>query len=107
MPTALFVSAGGYHHHIGMNTWHSHGASPAPAGTVGLRFFTIDFPTEAARAAAIDRLEAAGLTYTKTADGIVVQDPWQNTLLLQVGAAADAKAAANLTAAYAATIPVR
>src|SRR5436305_100064 len=35
MPTALFVSAGGYHHHLGLNTWHSRGAKPAPEGTAG------------------------------------------------------------------------
>src|SRR5689334_8166192 len=61
MPAALFVSAGGYHHHIGMNTWHSRGAGPAPAGTAGLRFYTIELPSEEARAAVLARVRAAGI----------------------------------------------
>ncbi|CAN5785715.1 catechol 2,3-dioxygenase [soil metagenome] len=95
MPSALFVSAGGYHHHIGMNIWHSRGASPAPVGTVGLRFFTIDFPTTEARQAVLARLEAAGFASNETAAGIAIQDPWHNTLLLQVGAVIDASRVAT------------
>ncbi len=87
MPSALFVSAGGYHHHIGMNIWHSKGATPAPADMVGLRFFTINFPTEDARQEVLDRIAAAGLTTTRTDDAVSIQDPWGNTLLLQVGPA--------------------
>jgi catechol 2,3-dioxygenase len=87
MPSALFVSAGGYHHHIGMNTWHSLGAGAAPEGSVRLGFYTIDLPTDEARRAVIDRLDAAGISYSD-ADGVVrLQDPWQNTILLQVGPA--------------------
>jgi catechol 2,3-dioxygenase len=82
MPSALFVSAGGYHHHIGMNTWHSKGAASAPADMVGLRFFTVNFPTETARQEVLDRIAVAGLTTTQTGDAISVQDPWGNTLLL-------------------------
>ena len=85
MPSALFVSAGGYHHHIGLNTWHSKGATPAPADMVGLRFFTINFPTEDARQEVLVRIAAAGLTTTQSGDAVAVQDPWRNTLLLQVG----------------------
>ncbi|MHB8647944.1 MAG: VOC family protein [Thermomicrobiales bacterium] len=85
MPSALFVSAGGYHHHIGMNTWHSAGATPAPADMVGLRFFTINFPTEEARQAVLARIAAAGLPTTRQGDTVALQDPWQNRLLLQVG----------------------
>jgi len=99
MPTALFVSAGGYHHHIGMNVWHSQGASAAPEGSVRLRFFTIDLPSEAARAAVVERLAAADVPYETRGGAIVVRDPWDNTLLLQVGAAPDADATAALVAA--------
>ncbi len=99
MPTALFVSAGGYHHHIGLNTWHSRGAGPAPASTATLRFFTIDLPSEDARAAVLRRLDDAGRRYTRTGAAVAVQDPWRNTILLQVGAAASAGAAGALTAA--------
>jgi len=85
MPSALFVSAGGYHHHIGLNTWHSKGATPAPADMVGLRSFTVNFSTEDARQAVLARIAAAGLTTTQIGDAVVVQDPWRNTLLLEVG----------------------
>lgn len=84
MPTALFLSAGGYHHHIGMNIWHSKGATPAPADMVGLRFFTVIFLTADARREVLDRIASAGLTTTQTDDAVSVQDPWGNTLLLQV-----------------------
>jgi len=99
MPTALFVSAGGYHHHIGLNTWHSRGAGPAPLGTAGLRFFTVDLPSEDARRAVVARVTAAGFVATETPSAVVVQDPWHNTILLQVGAASDDHTAAALTAA--------
>lgn len=101
MPTALFVSAGGYHHHIGMNVWHSKDAPPTPADMAGLRFFTIDFATEEARRAVIARIEAAGIARTQAGGVTVLQDPWENTILLQVGGAADAHATAALGAAFA------
>jgi catechol 2,3-dioxygenase len=96
MPTALFVSAGGYHHHVGMNTWHSLGATPAPADMVGLRFFTITLPTDEALRAVVARLDAAGIPHTETDGIIAVRDPWGNIALLQVGAVPDARAAAKL-----------
>jgi catechol 2,3-dioxygenase len=99
MPTALFISAGGYHHHIGMNIWHSKGASPAPADMVGLRFYTIDLPSKEAQQAVVARLDAAGIPYTRAGEVIRVQDPWQNTILLQVDAASNAQTAATLAAA--------
>src|SRR5947207_13140790 len=70
MPSALFVSAGGYHHHIGMNTWHSQGAGPAPADSVRLRFFTMHLPTKEARQAVVARLEAAELAHTEPGGGV-------------------------------------
>src|SRR4051812_49296120 len=45
---AAFLSAGGYHHHIGLNTWESHGGSPPPAGTTGLYHFAICYPSRVA-----------------------------------------------------------
>ncbi len=99
MPSALFVSAGGYHHHIGMNTWHSRGASAAPADSAGLRFFTVDLPDEEARQAVIARIAAAGLPYSETPHAVLVRDPWQNTILLQIGSATDAQAAIRLATA--------
>lgn len=101
MPSALFISAGGYHHHIGMNIWHSKDAPAAPAGTVGLRFFTVVLPSEEARHDVVSRLEEAGIPYTRSGDAIAVQDPWKNTILLVVGSTTDTGAASALTAAFA------
>jgi catechol 2,3-dioxygenase len=96
MPTALFVSAGGYHHHIGMNIWHSKGADPPPQDVAGLRFFTIDFGSEAAQAETLSRLEAAGVPFTRLGADIALQDPWHTAIVLQVGTASDVETAAEL-----------
>jgi catechol 2,3-dioxygenase len=58
-PGAAFVSAGGYHHHIGLNTWESKGGSPPPAGTTGLYHVAIVYPSRAALSEALRRLIAA------------------------------------------------
>ena len=73
MPTALFVSAGGYHHHLGLNTWHSQGAPPAPSDTATLRYLTVVFADEAARDEVARRL-----------GGRSVKDPWGNEVRLQL-----------------------
>src|SRR6267142_762925 len=57
---AAFLSAGGYHHHIGLNTWESAGGSPPPRGTTGLYHLAILYPTRAALADALRRVLAAG-----------------------------------------------
>jgi catechol 2,3-dioxygenase len=57
---AAFVSAGGYHHHIGLNTWQSKGGSPPPPGTTGLFHLAIRYPTRRALAVALQRLAEAG-----------------------------------------------
>lgn len=99
MPTALFISAGGYHHHIGMNIWHSRGAGPAPAGIAGLRCFTIEMPGEEARAAVLERVRAAGFAATETDSIATFQDPWQNTIVLTIGPVAADQVAAELASA--------
>jgi catechol 2,3-dioxygenase len=58
---AAFISAGGYHHHIGLNTWESQGGSPPPPGTTGLYHVAILYPTRAALADALVRLAEAGI----------------------------------------------
>src|SRR5579864_5046998 len=58
---AAFLSAGGYHHHIGLNTWESQGGSPAPAGSTGLYHLAILYPTRAQLADALKRLLRAGI----------------------------------------------
>lgn len=55
-PSAAFLSAGGYHHHLGMNTWESKGGSPPPRGTTGLYHFAINYPTRKDLAVAVKRL---------------------------------------------------
>jgi catechol 2,3-dioxygenase len=57
---AAFLSAGGYHHHIGLNTWDSKGGSPPPPGTTGLYHFAINYPTRRDLAAALRRLLDSG-----------------------------------------------
>ena len=99
MPSALFVSAGGYHHHIGMNIWHSRNAPPAPEGVAGLRFYTLELPNEEARAAVAARLTAADIPFRQTPEAVIVRDPWQNTLVLQRGPAGNAATANTLRAA--------
>jgi catechol 2,3-dioxygenase len=93
MPSALFVSAGGYHHHIGMNIWHSRNAEPAPKDMAGLSFFTLNFANEEAQQAVIARITAAGLTTTQNNNIVTIQDPWQNTILLQIGTTTTAQVA--------------
>ena len=58
---AAFVSAGGYHHHIGLNTWESRGGSPPPPGTTGLYHVAIRYPTRATLGDALRRLVDAGI----------------------------------------------
>ena len=101
IPEALFVSAGGYHHHVGLNTWHSRGAGPAPADTATLRFFTLTLPSEVARAAVLDRLAAAGVAIQAANSVTAIVDPWGNQILLHVGSASDAEGALALAGARA------
>jgi catechol 2,3-dioxygenase len=65
---AAFISAGGYHHHIGLNTWESRGGTPPPPGTTGLYHAAILYPTRAALADALRRLRAAGIPLTGASD---------------------------------------
>ncbi len=65
---AAFISAGGYHHHIGLNTWESKGGSPPPPGTTGLYHVAILYPTRALLADALRRLLAAGIELEGAAD---------------------------------------
>jgi catechol 2,3-dioxygenase len=80
-----FVSAGGYHHHIGLNTWQGEGAPPPPVDAVGLRHFTVDFPNQSALDEVVARVEKAGIPYNQTKDGLLLHDPSQNGVVLRVG----------------------
>src|ERR1700741_223700 len=65
---AAFISAGGYHHHIGLNTWESKGAPPPPRNTTGLYHVAIRYPTRVALAGALRRLIEAGISLDGASD---------------------------------------
>jgi catechol 2,3-dioxygenase len=84
---AAFISAGGYHHHIGLNTWHSRNGPPPPPHATGLYHAAILYPTRAALAVALRRLIAAGVPIEGAADhgvseAIYLSDPDGNGLEL-------------------------
>ena len=79
---AAFLAAGGYHHHLGANTWESAGATAPPAGTAALRQATIVLPDADERDRMVDRLERAGHEARAGDDGPVAVDPSGNALLL-------------------------
>ncbi len=81
-PSALFVSAGGYHHHIGLNTWAGVGAPPAPAGSAGLRHFTVVVPDEASLSSLVARVQQAGIALAPQDGGWLLQDPSGNGIRL-------------------------
>jgi catechol 2,3-dioxygenase len=84
---AAFVSAGGYHHHIGLNTWESRGGSPPPSGTTGLYHLAVLYPTRAALADALRRLMDAGIPLDGASDhgvseALYLRDPDGNGIEL-------------------------
>lgn len=84
---AAFISAGGYHHHIGLNTWESEGGSPPPPGTTGLFHVAILYPTRADLAAALKRLVAHGVQLDGASDhgvseALYLHDPDMNGIEL-------------------------
>jgi len=79
---AAFLSAGGYHHHVGLNSWESRGAGPAPPGSATLRHATIVLPDGDERDRVAARVADAGGEPEPTDGGVLVRDPSQNALLL-------------------------
>lgn len=80
---AVFLSAGGYHHHIGLNTWESRGGSPPSPGSTGLYHVAILYPTRTDLADALRRIQAAGISLDGAADhgvseALYLRDPDQN-----------------------------
>jgi catechol 2,3-dioxygenase len=80
---AVFISAGGYHHHIGLNTWESKGAGPPPPNTTGLFHTAIRFPDRKSLAQAVKRVLDAGIPVTGASDhgaseAIYLRDPDDN-----------------------------
>jgi catechol 2,3-dioxygenase len=80
--SAAFLAAGGYHHHVGANTWHSLGAPPPPPGTVALRHATIVLPDAAERDRVAARVAATGQEPESRDGGVLVRDPSGIGLLL-------------------------
>jgi catechol 2,3-dioxygenase len=79
---AGFVSAGGYHHHVGFNTWVSEGAPPPPPIALGLRYFTVVLPDKTELDSVLQRVQQAGILTGQTEEGILVRDPSQNGVML-------------------------
>lgn len=86
MPSASFVGAGRYHHHVGMNTWAGAGVPPPPENAARLLSYEIRLPGAGALAAVRDRLQAAGIPLDEGAQGLAVRDPSNNLVLLQTAA---------------------
>jgi catechol 2,3-dioxygenase len=87
MPGAAFIAAGGYHHHLGLNTWESAGGGQPPPGTTGLFHAAIRYPTRRALADALRRLADAGIRLTGASDhgvseALYLNDPDGNGLEL-------------------------
>ena len=81
--SAAFISAGGYHHHIGLNTWESHGGSPPPPGSTGLFHVAIRYPNRRSLADALRRLIDAGIRLDGASDhgvseALYLRDPDNN-----------------------------
>src|SRR5205809_5758806 len=81
---APFVSASGYHHHIGLNTWHSRGAKPTPENAAGLQTYIIAIPSREGLQEVKERLIAHHVPYVEQEDLIRVNDPWSNHIILNV-----------------------
>jgi catechol 2,3-dioxygenase len=79
---AVFLSAGGYHHHVAVNTWNTAGAAPRPTGQQGLGSLSVRLPDAAAVRDVAERLAAAGVEHTVAGGRLRTQDPWNNDVVL-------------------------
>jgi catechol 2,3-dioxygenase len=84
--SAAFVSAGGYHHHVGFNVWNGQGVGPPPPHTVGLRHWTVELPSDGDVADVRSRVAAAEIPVEPSQGGFVVRDPWQTAVLFVAAA---------------------
>jgi catechol 2,3-dioxygenase len=82
-----FVSAGGYHHHLGLNEWAGRNVKPAPPGSSGLRRFTVELPTTRDLEDVVGRLEHADVKLSEEAGGFAADDPTQNRVVFKTAAA--------------------
>jgi catechol 2,3-dioxygenase len=83
---AGFVSAGGYHHHIGLNTWAGQGVPAPPPESAGLRHYQILLPDQTALDVVAGRLDAHKISYAREPEGLIVHDPSQNEIHLEINA---------------------
>jgi len=84
-PGALFMSAGGYHHHLGLNTWAGEGAPPPPGGSTGLRHFEIVLAGASELELLLGRVREKGVPVREGGGAGLVRDPSKNALLLRAG----------------------
>ena len=85
--SAAFVSAGGYHHHLGVNVWNGRGVDGPLPHTAGLRRWTVQLPTDADVAELRERLVVAGEQAALVEGGFEVRDPWGTTMaVVSIGA---------------------
>ena len=84
LPAAAFLSAGGYHHHVGANMWNSRGAPPPPPGSLGLVSYQIVLPTEEALNQLISRLKEMQYPIEQSGADSFLKDPAGNGILLQI-----------------------
>ncbi|HKZ69073.1 MAG TPA: VOC family protein [Anaerolineales bacterium] len=82
MGHALFVSAGGYHHHVGLNTWQSLNAPPPPPGSVGLRYFVIRLPGRKSVDDVLSRVRVENGPVEENDQGWLIRDPSQNAIII-------------------------
>ena len=84
-PYAAFLSAGGYHHHLGANTWESAGAAAPPADSAALSHYSVLLPDQAELDRVLERLRSGAVATEETANGSIARDPSGNAVLLRVG----------------------
>lgn len=83
--SAVFVAAGGYHHHLGLNVWLGADVQPLPPSTAGLREWSVVLPSPADVAAVRQRVADAGLEAQEHHGGLLVRDPWQTAVAITTG----------------------
>lgn len=82
--SALFLSTGGYHHHIGLNTWDIKGADTLPENSAGLEYYTLNFPDQKKRNESLENLKKMGYKVIEKDNGIFTEDPAGNVIKLVI-----------------------
>lgn len=82
--SAIFLSSGGYHHHIGLNIWNGRNAEPLPGNSVGMKYYTLQFPDEETRENKVNNLVNLGYEIIKEGNEVFTKDPSSNLIKLKV-----------------------